>query len=223
MIDYSLALRLIPQALLETLYMVLASSFFACLIGLPLGFALFETGKKRKNQFIYKLLSFTVNVGRSIPFAILMIALIPMTKWLIGTSLGTTAAIVPLSLAAAPFFARLVENNLKEVNPALEEASILMGGTPRQVLLKVLLPESLPSQIRAITLTTVNLIGYSAMAGLIGGGGLGQIALQYGYQRFNTFILTLSVIFLFLLVEITQKLSNKIVNSILQKRGQKNA
>ncbi len=223
--DLSLAYKLIPGALLETCYMVIASTFFSGLLGLPLGLLLFQTAKKKtaKSFLLYKTLSFLVNAGRSIPFAILMIALIPLTKWLVGTSLGTTAAIIPLSLAAAPFFARLVENNLQEIDPALEEATLLMGGSSMQILIKVLIPESLPAQIKALTLTAVNLIGYSAMAGLIGGGGLGQIALQYGYQRFNTFLLSISVIFLFLLVELTQKISNQVVKTILKNRGQKNA
>ena len=165
--------------------MVLASLFFASLIGFPLGLALFLCKNSHKN--IYRGLSLLVNIGRSFPFAILMIALIPLTKWIIGTSLGTTATLVPLSFAAAPFFARLVENSFKDIDPALLSAMELLGASQVQLFRHVLITESLPSLIRGLTLTAINLVGYSAMAGLIGGGGLGQIALQYGYQRFNVF------------------------------------
>ena len=225
MTNFSLALELIPLALLETIYMVGASLFFSLLLGLPTGLALFWTssrGKTKRTLFIYKILSLIVNTGRSFPFAIFMIALIPLTKWIVGTSLGTTATIVPLSLAAAPFFARLVESALKELDPALTEAVSLMGASSSTLIFKVLLPEAMPSLIRGLTLTAINLIGCSAMAGLIGGGGLGQIALQYGYQRFNTFILGASVLFLLLLVELIQRAGNKAAGHLLKKRGQQN-
>jgi D-methionine transport system permease protein len=206
MIDFSLMGKLLPKALGETLYMVGASSFFALVLGLPLGWALFHTEKRC--SWLYKLLSLCVNAGRSFPFAILMIALIPFTKWITGSSLGTSAAIVPLSVAAAPFFARMVESSFKEVSASLVEAVSLMGASSFQIFTKVLLSESLPSQIRALTMTTINLTGYSAMAGLIGGGGLGQVAMQYGYQRFNTPILLATVILLLLVVECFQLLGN---------------
>ncbi len=213
--------KLIPSASLETLYMVTFSTLIALLLGLPLGLALFET-EKRQQIFFYRILSFFVDLGRSFPFAILMITCIPLSKWIVGTSLGTTAAIVPLSLAAAPFLSRLIENALKEVDPNLSLATSLMGASSWQIFWKVLLPESLPVQLKAFTLTAVNLTGYSAMAGLIGGGGLGQVALQYGYQRFNTEILSLAVLCLLLLVTIIQSTGNIFVNHILTKRGKKN-
>lgn len=212
MIDYPLMGRLLPTALGQTLYMVGVSTFFALVFGLPLGWALFYTEKR--SSFGYKALSLLVNAGRSFPFAILMIALIPFTKWIIGSSLGTSAAIVPLSVAAAPFFARMVESAFKEVNPSLIEAVSLMGASSKQIFTKVLLAESLPSQIRALTMTAINLTGYSAMAGLIGGGGLGQIAMQYGYQRFNTPILLATVVLLLIVVECLQWLGNFLAKKV---------
>lgn len=212
MFDFSLLGQLIPKALGETLYMVGVSSFFALVLGLPLGWALFHTEKR--SPFGYKCLSLCVNVGRSFPFAILMIALIPLTKLIIGTSLGTSAAIVPLSCAAAPFFARLVESAFKEVSASLVEAISLMGASSWQIFTKVLLSESLASQIRALTMTAINLTGYSAMAGLIGGGGLGQVAMQYGYQRFNTPVLLTTVILLLLVVECLQWLGNFLAKKV---------
>ena len=214
--NLALAWNLIPFALLQTVYMVMVSGFFAILIGLPLGIILFFTPQ---NKLLYKSLSFIVNVGRSFPFAILMIALIPFTKWIIGTSLGTTAAIVPLAISAAPFIARLIESSLKAIDPKLLEASSLMGASSFQLITKILIPESLPANIQATTLTLINLIGYSAMAGLIGGGGLGQIAIQYGYNRFNSTIMYLTVILLIILVEIVQRLGNHFSFHLLKKRG----
>lgn len=219
--NIDLALQLIPLQLWNTIYMVALSSFFAVIIGLPIGIILATTdqGHIKENRIIYKTLETIVNVGRSFPFAILMVALIPFTRWLIGTSLGTTASIVPLTIAAAPFVARLVENSLKEVDAHIVEAAIIMGSTTRQIIAKILLPEAFPSLVSDITLTIVNLIGYSAMAGLVGGGGLGQVAIQYGYNRFNTFIMALTVILLILFVQGVQWAGNSFTRSILKKRG----
>ncbi len=214
--NLSLAWNLIPLALLQTLYMVILSGLLAILLGLPLGIILFLTPRKK---ILYKALSFIVNIGRSFPFAILMIALIPFTKWIVGTSLGTTAATIPLAISAAPFIARLIESSLRAIDPKLLEASTLMGASSFQLILKILLPESLPANIQAITLTLINLIGYSAMAGLIGGGGLGQVAIQYGYNRFNSTIMYLTVILLILLVEIVQRIGNHFSFHLLKKRG----
>ena len=197
---------LLFRATLETLYMVLASTIISTVLGIILGGILFSLESKRK--YLYGFLSSIVNIGRSFPFAILMIALIPFTRWILGTSLGTTAAIIPLSVAAAPFMARLSEAAFKEVSSSLLEAVSLMGASPWQLFTKVLWPESLPTQIRSITMTAINLTGYSAMAGLIGGGGLGQVALQYGYQRFNTPILLATVFLLLILVECFQSIGN---------------
>lgn len=219
--NVQLALQLLPLQLWNTVYMVLASAFFAVLIGLPIGIILTITDKGhiKENPSLYKVLETIVNIGRSFPFAILMVALIPFTRWVVGTSLGTTASIVPLSLAAAPFLARLVETCLKEVDGHILEAVIVMGSSTRQIITKVLLPEALPSIILAITSTVINLIGYSAMAGLVGGGGLGQVAIQYGYNRFNTFIMIITVILLILLVQGVQWLGAYAANMIYIKRG----
>lgn len=219
--DVLLALDLIPKATLETMYMVLLSSFFALIIGLPLGIILYLTGKgKRKdNPFVYKLLSTAVNIGRSFPFAILMIALIPFTRAIVGTSLGTTAAVVPLSVAAAPFLSRIVEQCLLEVDRHILEAVELMGASTRQIISKVLLQEPLPSLILGFGNMMIGLIGYSAMAGLVGGGGLGKVAIQYGYNQFNASVMVLTVATLIVLVEVIQAVTNKLSSSILKRRG----
>ncbi len=216
-----LAYHLIPIELWNTIYMVLASTFLASLVGIPLGVILTLTapGHLNENRSLYRFLSSLVNIGRSFPFAILMIALIPLTRWIVGTSLGTTASIIPLTIAAIPFLARLVEGSLNEVDKGMVEAAVVMGATPLQVVKKVLLPESLPSLIMAITTTLINLIGYSAMAGTMGGGGLGKIAIQYGYQRFNTFLMIVTVVILIILVQLIQELGQWLSNRIRRKRG----
>lgn len=219
--NINLALNLLPLQLWNTLYMVLASTFFAVLIGLPIGVILTITSKGhiKENLPLYKILETVVNIGRSFPFAILMVALIPVTRWIVGTSLGTTASIVPLTIAAAPFVARLIESSLKEVDGHILEAAIVMGSTTWQIITKVLLMEALPSIIMGITLTVVCLIGYSAMAGLVGGGGLGQVAIQYGYNRFNTFIMVVTVVLLIILVQVVQWIGSSMAHSISKKRG----
>ncbi|MCE2983006.1 MAG: ABC transporter permease [Parachlamydia sp.] len=219
--NWLLAYNLIPIELWNTLYMVLASALIAALFGLPLGILLTITdrGAMKENSWLYQCLSTFVNVGRSFPFAILMVALIPFTRWIVGTSLGTTAAIIPLSIAAIPFFARLVEASLKEVDKGVLEAAAIMGSSPLQSILKVLLPEALPSLLLAFTTTVINLIGYSTMAGAMGGGGLGKIAIQYGYQRFNVFLMVITVIVLIILVQCVQAFGNYLVKKIHQKRG----
>jgi len=219
--NIQLALQLLPLQLWNTIYMVFVSAFFAVLIGMPIGVILTITDKGhiKENLKLYRCLEAVVNIGRSFPFAILLVALIPVTRWIVGTSLGTTAAIVPLTIAAAPFLARLVETSLKEVDRNILEAVIVMGSNTWQIITKVLLPEALPSIVSAMTLTVINLIGYSAMAGLVGGGGLGQVAIQYGYNRFNTFIMITTVILLIILVQCVQWLGGYIVKSINKKRG----
>ena len=216
-----LALDLLPLQLWNTVYMVFVSAFFAVLFGLPMGVVLTITDKGhiKEHRKLYKILETVVNIGRSFPFAILMVALIPVTRWIVGTSLGTTASIVPLTVAAAPFVARLVEASLKEVDRHILEAAIVMGSNTWQIITKVLIPEALPSIVLGITLTIVSLIGYSAMAGLVGGGGLGQVAIQYGYNRFNTFIMIATVILLIILVQAVQWLGSYIAQSISKKRG----
>jgi len=221
MSNIELALNLLPLQLWNTIYMVFVATFFAFVIGLPLGIILTITdkGQIKQNASIYKILEAIVNIGRSFPFAILMVALIPFTRWVVGTSLGTTASIVPLTIAAAPFVARLIETSLKEIDRHILEAAIVMGSNSWQIVTKVLLPEALPSIVSATTLTIVNLIGYSAMAGLVGGGGLGQVAVQYGYNRFNTFIMFVTVALLILLVQTVQWVGSYFASSISKKRG----
>jgi D-methionine transport system permease protein len=203
--------ELVLKELWHTIYMVFASGLFATILGLPLGIALY--------QFQSSLLNFIINVGRSFPFAILLVALIPFTRLIVGTSLGTEAAIVPLTIAAIPFVARLVETSLKEVDPHLVETALIIGSSKRQIIAKVLLPEALPSLYSGLTLTLINLINYSTMAGLVGGGGLGQLAIQYGYQRFNTTIMISTIVLLILLVQLVQWVGHYLTHSLLKKRG----
>jgi D-methionine transport system permease protein len=219
--QFQLVWTLVPLELWNTLYMVICSTLIAVLIGLPLGVILTVTdrGHLKENLWLHQILGSVVNIGRSFPFAILMVALIPLTRWIVGTSLGTTASIVPLSIAAIPFMARLVEASLKEVDKGIIEAAIVMGSTPWQIITKVLIPESLPSLILAITTTVINLIGYSAMAGTMGGGGLGKIAIQYGYQRFNVLLMVVTVIILIILVQAIQVIGHALTRHINLKRG----
>lgn len=212
---------LLPFELWNTLYMVACSTLVATLFGLPLGVILTITdrGHLKENRVLHQILGSIVNVGRSFPFAILMIALIPLTRWIIGTSLGTTASIVPLSIAAIPFVARVVEASLKDVDKGMIEAAIVMGSTPWQIITKVLLPESMPSLILAMTTTIINLIGYSAMAGTMGGGGLGKVAIQYGYQRFNIPLMVATVLTLIIVVQIIQSTGHWWAKHLNHKRG----
>ncbi|MCH9609611.1 MAG: D-methionine transport system permease protein MetI [Chlamydiales bacterium] len=221
MTNLELIWQLIPIELLNTLYMVFVSTLFAVLIGLPLGVYLFVTSSEgiAPARSFHAILGVIVNIGRSIPFAILIIAIFPFTRLIVGTSIGTTAAIVPLVIAAAPFFARIVETALLGVPKEITEAALVMGSTKKEIVLKVLIPEATPALIQGVTLTVVNLIGYSAMAGLVGGGGLGKIAIQYGYQRFNGTLMLITLILLLLLVETIQWIGNGICTKITQKRG----
>jgi len=199
-------LFLLLNGTLQTLYMVFAASLVASLFGIPLGIFLFVTrqGNILENKLIYQFLAALVNMTRSIPFVILMIAVIPFTRLLVGSSIGTNAAIVPLSLCAMPFIARLLESALLEINQGLIEAATAMGATPWQIITKVLIPEALPSIVNGLTLTVVNLIGYSAMAGAIGGGGLGDIAIRYGYQRFDIGMMLMTIVIMIFLVQLIQ-------------------
>ncbi|MBS0633994.1 MAG: ABC transporter permease [Verrucomicrobia bacterium] len=212
---------LLLTELANTLYMVLASCFFACLFGLPLGVLLTITSKGhiKDTPWLYKLLDTLVNIGRSFPFAILIVAIIPFTRFIVGTSLGTSASIVPLTVAAIPYIARLVETALKETNREIIEAARVMGSSTWQIITKVLLVEQTPVLIQGLTLTIINLIGYSAMAGMVGGGGLGKVAIQYGYQRFDLAVMSWTVILMILLVQLTQWAGDKISNNIYKKRG----
>ncbi len=205
-------LFLLLEATGETLYMVILGSFIATLIGLPLGVMLYVTRKGNilEHPTVYRVLSAVINITRSIPFVILMIAVIPFTRLIVGTSIGTNASIVPLSLSAIPFIARIVENALLEVNKGLVEAAIAMGATSRQIITKVLLPESLPGMINGLTLTVIALVGYSAMAGAVGGGGLGDLAIRYGYHRFDINMMLMTIIIMIILVQGIQFIGDKL-------------
>lgn len=203
-------INLLWQSLLETLYMVVVSSTLAALFGIPLGVLLLVTDKGHilGNAVINKPLGIVVNMLRSIPFIILMVAIIPLTRIIAGTSIGTTAACVPLTIAAAPFTARLVETALKEVPAGLIEAAQAMGASPLEIIRKVLLPEAMPAIIDSITNVIVNLISYSAMAGAIGGGGLGDLAIRYGYQRFRLDVMLMTIAVLIVVVQCIQSAGN---------------
>jgi D-methionine transport system permease protein len=190
----------------ETLLMTFLSGFFGFLIGLPLGVYLFLTRKHQllENKFMHQIVSLLVNVFRSIPFIILIVWMIPFTRQIVGTSIGMSAALVPLSIGAAPFIARLVENSLLEIPTGLVEAARAMGATTKQVIFKVLLPEALPSLVNNATITLITLVGYSAMGGAVGAGGLGQIGYQYGYVGYDTFIMNAVLILLILIVFLLQ-------------------
>lgn len=203
-------INLLIQGLGETLQMTFISAVVAILIGIPLGVVLVITsrGHIMQNLAVNNALGVVVNATRSVPFIILMVAIIPFTRMIVGTSIGTTAACVPLTLAAIPFLARLVETSLREVNGGVIEAAQAMGATPLQIIWKVLLPEALPTIVDNITVLIVNLIGYSAMAGAIGGGGLGDIAIRYGYQRFQGDIMLATIVILIVLVQLIQSLGD---------------
>lgn len=194
----------------ETLYMVTLSGLIAVALGVPLGVILFAARHPHLwgKQGVYRYLGLFINAVRSMPFIILMIACIPATRWIIGTSIGTTAAVVPLSIAAIPFVARLLDNVLQEVSNGLIEAGLAMGATSWQVLRHIVLVEALPSLIQSIAMTLINLIAYSAMAGTIGGGGLGDLAIRYGYQRFDTKIMLITTMILILFVQVFQQLGD---------------
>lgn len=202
-----------PTAIGETLYVTLLSTLFAFLIGLPLG-VLLATGDKNGvlplPRPVLAALGFIVNLLRSVPFLILMILVLPLSRLVVGTSVGTKATIVPLTIAAFPFVARLVESSLRKVNPNLTETAQSMGATPLQIILKVLLPESVPSLIDDVTLALTTILGYSAMSGTIGGGGLGRLAIQYGYNRYETLVMLLAVVVLIVVVQIFQSLGSKL-------------
>lgn len=200
---------LVP-ALFQTLYMVGLSTVFSVAIGFILSLILVTTqeGGLKPNKSVYGILDFIINILRSFPFIILMIAIFPLTKFIVGKSIGTTAAIVPLTIGASPFAARVIEGAMKEVDSGLIEASKSFGASTKHILFKVLLKEAMPSIVNGITLTIINLIGYSAMAGAVGGGGLGDVAIKYGYYRFKTDIMVYTVIILILLVQITQYIGN---------------
>lgn len=200
----------------ETLYMVFFSTFFATAIGFPLGVVLTvtEKGGILEKESVYRVLDGIVNICRSFPFIILMIVLFPLSRLVVGTTIGTTASIVPLSIAAAPFVARVVESALREVDGGLVEAAVSMGAHPVAIIFKVLIPEALPSLVLGETLTVINIIGYSAMAGAIGGGGLGDLAVRYGFHRFQTDVLIAAVIVIIVMVQAIQGAGNALARRV---------
>ena len=212
-------INLLLQGFLETVQMTVISTVVAVLLGVPLGVILVITsrGHIMQNEAVNKVLGAIVNATRSIPFIILMVAIIPFTRLVAGTSIGTTAACMPLTLAAIPFLARLVETAIKEVNSGVIEAAQSMGATPLQIIWKVLLPEALPTLIDNITVLIVNLISYSAMAGAIGGGGLGDIAIRYGYQRFQGDVMLATIIILIVLVQVIQSVGDYLSRKVNKK------
>ena len=215
--------KLISGPFVQTLEMVFFSTIFSVVLGLPIGVLLHITSSEEQGGIIAmpilnSVLSRIVNILRSFPFIILMIVIMPLSRLIIGTAIGTKATIIPLSIAAAPFVARVIESALEEVDPGVVQAAKAMGSTNWQIIWKVLIPEAMPSLISGITLTIINLVGYSAMAGAIGGGGLGDLAIRYGYQRFRTDIMIITVIIIILLVEIIQLIGNKLAARVLARR-----
>jgi len=206
-------------ATLDTLLMLGGSLLFTILLGLPLGVLLFLSGPRQlfENGPLYAALSFVVNVLRSLPFIILLIVMIPFTVLLTGTSLGVAGAIPPLVVGAAPFFARLVETALREVDRGIIEATQAMGATTRQIIFSALLPEARPGIIAAITVTAITLVSYTAMAGVVGAGGLGDLAIRFGYQRFQTDVMVVTVVLLLVLVQALQSVGDRLVTHFSRK------
>ena len=204
-----------PLAIWETVYVTILSTFFAVVIGLPLG-VLLVAGEHNRilriPQWILSVLNVIINLLRSIPFLILMILVFPLTRLIVGTVVGTPATVVPLVIASFPFIARLVESSLRELNPNIIETAQSMGASPMQIVCRVMLPESVPSLISNATIAVTTILGYSAMSGIIGGGGLGKIAINYGYYRYQYLVMAFAVVFLILLVQIFQSIGTKLVS-----------
>lgn len=208
--------QLLLDGTLETLYMTLVSTLFAYVLGIPLGIALTVTDKQglRPSPFVYRGLDVTCNLLRSVPFIILLVVIIPFTRFLVGKSYGSTATIVPLVLSAAPFVGRMVESSLKEVDRGVVEAAESMGASLWQIIFKVLLPEARTSLIIGITIAVGTILGYSAMAGAVGGGGLGDLAIQYGYHRYDTLIMMVTLVLLVLIAQLLQTTGMKMALSL---------
>ena len=203
----------IPFAIWETFYVTLVSTALAVVIGLPLGVLLVvgdKNGVLPLPKWVMRILNVVINLLRSIPFLILMIMVFPLSRLIVGTTVGTVATIVPLVVAAFPFVARLVESSIREVSPNIIEAAQSMGASPFQIIVKVLIPESVPSLISNLTIAITTILGYSAMSGIIGGGGLGKIAINYGYYRYKYLIMVIAVILLIILVQIFQSVGTKL-------------
>lgn len=202
-----------PFALWETTYVTVLATAFAIVLGLPLGILLVageKDGVLPLPKGVMHVLNVVINLLRSIPFLILMILVFPLTRLIVGTSVGTTASIVPLVIAAFPFVARLVESSLRELNPNIIEMAQSMGASPMQIIVKVMLPESIPSLISNFTIAITTILGYTAMSGIIGGGGLGKIAINYGYYRYKYLVMLIAVIILIVLVQVFQSIGTKL-------------
>ncbi|MFV0343010.1 MAG: methionine ABC transporter permease [Anaerocolumna sp.] len=212
--------EMIGQGILETLYMTFTATFVSYLLGLPIGILSVITKKGGLFPIIIinRVLGFIINIGRSIPFIILLVFVMPVTRAIVGTTIGPKAATVPLIIAATPFVARLIENALLEVDSGVIEAAKAMGANVRQIIFKVMIPEALPSMVMGASLATITLVGYTAMAGAVGGRGLGDIALRFGYYRYETDIMVVTIVLLVVLVQLIQSLGNKITK-IIDKRG----
>ena len=210
---------LLTKALGETVYMVVVSMIIATIIGVPLGVLLHTTSKGQilESLAVNRIVGAIVNAVRSIPFIILLVAIIPFTRLLVGSAIGTTAAMVPLVIAAIPFIGRQVETSLKEVPFGLVEAAQSMGATPAQIIWKVLLPESMSSIVAQLTTVIISLVGESAMAGAVGGGGLGDLAIRYGYQRFRPDVMIATVVILIILVQLVQFAGNLLAKRLNKK------
>ena len=214
-------LTVIGTATWQTFVMVFFSTIFSLILGIPLGIILCTSDPAsglRPRKLLNQILSIVINILRAIPFVILVILLFPFTRAIVHTAIGTKASIVPLTIAAAPFVARVIESSLKEVEPGVIQAARSMGSTDFQIIKKVLVPEALPSIVNGITLTIINLIGYSAMAGTVGGGGLGDVAIRYGYQRYRVEYMIGAVVIILVLVEVVQVLGTRISNKMQAKR-----
>ncbi|MEK6159508.1 methionine ABC transporter permease [Vibrio cholerae] len=213
---FALNSDLLLTATWQTLYMVAIAGAVGFALGIPLGVILHTTKKEGllENLPLNRALGAVVNIGRSVPFLVLMVAIIPVTKLIVGTFIGTTAAIVPLTIGAIPFVARLIESALLEVPTCLVEAAQSMGATPLQIIRKVLLPEALPTILNSVTITLVTLVSYSAMAGTVGGGGLGDVAIRYGFHRYDITIMAVTVVMLIVLVQIIQSIGDALVRRV---------
>lgn len=209
-------LKLLENGVYESLYMTVVSTFLAYVIGIPLGVIVYITDAKGicKNSVINFIFGFVINVIRSVPFLILLVAMLPVTRMIVGTTIGANATIVPLVAAAAPFVARMVESSLKEVDGGVIEAARSMGSSPMQIITKVLLPEAKPSLLVGLTIAFATILGYSAMAGFVGGGGLGAIAINYGYYRYQNDMMFLTVALLVIIVQVFQEVGIRVVNKI---------
>lgn len=208
--------QLLVNGIAETLYMTLVSTGIAYLLGVPLGVLVYITDINGicKNKLVNTVAGVIINLIRSVPFLILLVALLPLTRLIVGTTIGSTATIVPLVVAAAPFVARLVESSLKEVDAGVIEAANAMGSSTSQIIFKVLLPEAKPSLLVGLTIALATILGYSAMAGFVGGGGLGAIAINYGYYRYQSDVMMVTVLLLVIIVQIFQEAGIHLVNKI---------